>query len=198
MLIATPERLGFVIDAVASSVSLSAEQIQQLKDLRNSDPTLKDITDPLAFVEAVSKPYETDNPDPQGMIPITTVSPRALWFKLDKLVLPDGKMLGAVITKEALAFDGDAAANQVGAGAYRLYKSQFTADDIDLTLDDSKAITTLLVGKWRVPQETVDSLLTKPDPSWVARIIMPSKLDQTLGVASGVLALEEAAQVITP
>lgn len=196
MLLTSPERLGFVIDAVAGSQSLSPEQIQQLKDLRDGDPVLKEITDPLAFVEAVCKPYETDNPDPQGVIPVTTVSPRALWFKLDKLVLPDGKMLGAVITKEALAFDGDAAANPVGAGAYRLYKSQFTADDIDLTLDDSKSITTLLVGKWGVPQETVDSLLKMPDPSWVERIIMPSKIDQTLEVSNGVLTLEEAAQVI--
>jgi len=203
MLIATPERLGFVIDAVASSVSLSAEQIQQLKDLRNSDPTLKDITDPLAFVEAVSKPYAVEVDLPR--IPKESVTADEVWIALnqsrDAKGIPSGAKVEAYAKKFQTLIDAGQDPDytkpeiQVLDACWQLWQAKNSGyKSIDLTKDSVKAYQTLLIGAELLTQEEAESLLTLPNP--VTTELMPSKLDQTLGVASGVLTLEEAAQVI--
>lgn len=203
MLIATPERLGFVIDAVASSVSLSAEQIQQLKDLRNGDPVLKDITDPLAFVEAVCKPYTVPVDLPR--VPKESVTADEVWLALnqsrDAKGIPSGAKAEAYAKKFQALIDAEQDPDytkpevQVLDACWQLWQAKDSAyKGIDLTKDSVKAYQTLLIGAGLLTQEEAETLLTLPNP--VTTELMPSKIDQTLGVASGVLTLEEAAQVI--
>lgn len=172
-----------VVNQASTARALTTEQADTVKAYiaANCDGmTVEQI------VAALAMPYQVPNPEPQGLVPVATVKARDLWFKMDKVVLPDGNMLGALITKLALAFAGNAADDQAGAGAYRLYKSQFTADEIDLTLPDSKQIAALLSGKWGVPQDVLDSIFKVPDPSWVSMVDHVSPLED-MGMGAGAI-----------
>ena len=203
MLLTSPERLGFVIDAVASSVKLPAEDIQKLIDLRNGDPMLKDITDPLAFVEAVSKPYTVPVDLPR--IPKESVTADDVWLALnqsrDAKGIPSGAKVEAYAKKFQALIDAGQDPDytkpeiQVLDACWQLWQAKNSGyKSIDLTKDSVKAYQTLLIGAGLLTQEEAESLLTLPNP--VTEELMSSKLDQTLGVASGVLALEEAVQVM--
>lgn len=188
MLLTSPERLGFVIDAVAGSQALSPEQIQQLKDLRDGDPALLAITDPLALVEALCKPYLVS----VSLPPIARVEwPRdELYNALLQMTLPNGVPF-------FLALDAmKGSANQEAAALAKMVELTLNGPLAAISLENPGVAQGLagLKQAGLLTQEQYDYITTLPNP--VTTELMPSKIDQTLGVSNGVLTLEEAAQVI--
>ncbi len=188
MLLTSPERLGFIIDAVGGSQSLSPEQIQQLKDLRNGDPVLKDITDPLAFVEAVCKPYLVDVSLPP--LARTEWKRDELYNVLLQMSLPNG--VPFFLALEAMK----GSANQEASALAKMVDLTLSGPLVSINLENP-GVSQGLAGLKQaglLTQAQYDFITTTPNP--VTTELMPSKLDQTLGVSNGVLTLEEAAQVI--
>ena len=182
MLLTTEDRLGIVIDAVASSFTMSPEQ-EALLAAELAKPEYEGL-DWLAKIEKLSKPYQVANPEPQGTAPRTEWARSELHNELTKMFR--GTLPNITFTVQDLIRD-QALQDFRGELAKQFHTVVFSSTISPIVISegtlqrmmlDNMAATGLLT-----PGE-YEALTTLPDPTYQAVITMPSPLQQ-LGFAAG-------------